>query len=223
MNVFVQCGLRNRLDYAYLAKENFKFVAYQNLYRHTKWFVAPEVLNVDEPYHVIGVCQNPLIEKLINYYRDNPRIHLFYNTIWHEDVEFVDSDKFFSDFDDANPQPTCPAISLNTLVDKIRNIPGLEYSRIKCIHMNIEGSEREALQGVDWESFTPPDVFRMEIHSDEIGKTCASILESKNYILEEETFGYKNYMMFIKKEAYLTDLRNLPNFMPDLSLRYFND
>ena len=216
MNVFVQCGLRGRLEYAYLAEDNFLFEAYQCLYRGIKWYTPIELLAVHQPYHVVGVCMDPAIKEAAERHRENPRIHFIHGMLWHEDVDTFEHNYYTAIQEYKHPanaegeKSICPAVTLNTLSQKIREIPGLAQANIKGLHMNIEKSEKNALMGIDWDTYDAPDVIRTSMHDGEIKEICTSILESQGYISVPHPSDFQEYTTFIKKEAYLSKIRDLP-------------
>ena len=218
MNVFVQCGLRGRLEYAYLAEDNFLFEAYQCLYRGVKWYTPIELLAVHKPYQVIGVCMDPTIQEAAERHRENPRIHFIHSMLWHEDVEtfehnyYTAIDEYEHDANAQGERSICPAVTLNTLFRQIREIPGLAQANIKGLHMNIEKSEKNALMGTDWDTFDAPDVMRISMHGGEIKEICTSILEAQGYICEPHPYDFEEYTTFIKKESYLSKVRDLPEY-----------
>ena len=204
-NVFVQCGLRGRLEYDYLTFENWHHHAYRSLHSGNKFSITPELFEVNEHYHVVGVCMDPVIEDIRGKYADNPLIHLFHNVIWHEDVDefaheyYTAMPEYGSINTNAGGEPSvCPAITLNTLFQKIRSIPGLEASKIRVLHMNIEKSELNALKGIDWDTFTPPDVMRISTHSPEIRHFVISTLLERGYNLEPCFYDGQEYLTFKK-------------------------
>ncbi len=194
-NVFVQCGLNHTLEYGLLATDNFKEEAYK--VEHTKYYVPSILLNSDSPYIVIGVDMNrEKNDVLRDTYKHNPRIYIWDYAIWHENIKSFTTHGEFGAIreymgDDEKPRvASVPAITLNTLFSKVYELPDLHDADIRGLHLNIESSEMNALQGVDWEGFPYPDVIRISTyhwHNPDIDmqsrKYCVETLQEKGYEL----------------------------------------
>lgn len=197
-NVFVQCGLNQTLEYNILAADNFKQEAYK--VEHTKYYVPSILLDSDSPYTVIGVDMNREKNDILReQYRNNSRIHIWNYVLWHEDVEnFTTHGEFgvipeYMGPDEKSLAALVPAITLNALFSKVYELPNHHDAKIRCLHLNIESSEMNALQGVDWETFPYPDVIRVSTshwHNADIDtrsrKYCVGILQNHGYELFDD-------------------------------------
>lgn len=197
-NGFVQCGLNHTLEYGILAIDNFRQEAYK--VEHTKYYVPSMLLDSDFPYTVIGVDMNREKNDMLRQkYRNNPRIHIWDYALWHEDVEsFTTHGEFavipeYMGPDEDISIASVPAITLNTLFSKVYELPNHGDAKIRCLHLNIESSEMNALQGVDWETFPYPDVIRIATshwHDADIDaqsrKYCTEILHNHGYELKAD-------------------------------------
>ena len=208
MNVFVQCGLNRTLEYAYLASINFKKEAYKS--EGTKYYTPSILLDVSSPYIVIGVDMNAKKNAALReHHKTNPRIHIWDYALWHEDIEsFTAHGEYavISEYmgpDEESDTSVISAITLNTLFSKISEIPGLYDPKIRCLHMNIESSEMNALRGIDWKKFPYPDVIRVSTshyHNPDIDaeshRYCKEILQEYGYDLRidpRDRNEYSNY------------------------------
>ena len=64
--------------------------------------------------------------------------------------------------------------------------------------MNIEGSEREAINSIDWDDFEKPCFFKIAMHSNEIRREVSPILRENGYsqIAETEFYSEQEYTTF---------------------------
>lgn len=195
-NVFVQCGLNHTLEYNILAADNFRQEAYK--VEHTKYYVPSILLDSDAPYTVIGVDMNREKNDILREkYRNTPHIHIWDYALWHEDVEsFTTHGEFgvipeYMDPDERSRIATVPAITLNTLFSKVYELPNHRDAKIRGLHLNIESSEMNTLRGVDWGTFSYPDIIRIATshwHNADIDaqsrKYCTETLHNHGYELK---------------------------------------
>lgn len=207
-NVFIHCGLNHTLEYHILSQPDFKKRAYEK--EHTKYYVPSILLESDAPYTVIGVdMHRKKNEQLRDMYQDNPRIHIWDYAIWHEDVEEFTTHGEYSVIpeymgeDEAQLMGSVPAITLSTLFDKVYAIEGHADAKIRGLHLNIESSEMNALQGIDWNSFPYPEVIRVSTshwHNLDVDKKsrkyCLETLQCHGYEFKEDPRDLTNDGLF---------------------------
>ena len=158
-NVFVQLGINSKLEYDYLAYPDFKERAKTS--SDTKYYVPEALIDVESPYAVIGVDMNKWAnEKVRQRYKDIPNIHIWDYCIWHENIEnfehgnYVAVDAYLPE-GATHDKERGTAITMMTLIEKIKQIPGHQDVLFQGLHVNIEGSEYNLLQGINWSSFRP--------------------------------------------------------------------
>ena len=197
-NVFVQCGLNWTLEYHILANPDFKIRAYE--VEHTKYYVPSILLDTDSQYTVIGVDMHRDKNQILrDKFQENPRIHIWDYAIWHEDVEEFTTHGEFSvvpEYMAEYEEPmigTVPAVTLSTLFEKVYSLEDHQEAKIRGLHLNIESSEMNALQGIDWDTFPYPEVIRISTshwHNVDIDaksrEYCVDVLQSHGYEFIED-------------------------------------
>lgn len=159
-NVFIQLGINATLEYACLAYPDFRGRA--KAATSGKYYVPKALLSVGGPYTVIGVDMNRWMnEHVRQQYKDIPNIHIWDCCMWHEDIEnfehgnYIAVDAYLPEGATHDAKERGTAITMMTLVKKIKQIPGHQDAVIQGLHVNIEGSEYNLLQGIDWSVFRP--------------------------------------------------------------------
>jgi len=159
-NVFVQLGINSKLEYACLAYPDFKERAAAT--SDTNRYVPEELLAVERPYTVIGVDMNRLANEHVRQkYKDIPNIHIWDYCLWHENIEnfehgnYVAVDQYLPEGVSHDRKAQGTAITMMTLIEKIKQLPGHQDAVIQGLHVNIEGSEYNLLIGIDWLCFHP--------------------------------------------------------------------
>jgi hypothetical protein len=213
-NIFVQIGLNDHLDFHYLANPYFK-TQWENLERK-KFRCHESLLDVSEPYHVVGVdIQSDKNKRIREKHADNPRIHIFDNAIWCEDITELPhgttamTDDYHGSRTNFSYSRISEAITLQTLFSRIHQIPGLEEGVIRCVHTNIEYAEIDMIKGINWDTFEKPDVMRIATRHgrnpelDAAGHAyCLRVLHENGYMRDDTKFDKEEYVTFIRERSY---------------------
>ena len=209
-NVFIQLGLNKRFEYAFLAKEDFKAKALE--FAASRLYCPEVLLSVESPYTVIGVDMNPDKNAILRREIADPNVHILDYVIWHENIknfwhgDYIAVDDYLPEGKDHAWRFKGEAITFQTLLEKIRALPGLADAVIQGLHVNIEGSEINLLQGIDWETFCP-QVIRIGTHhyfsvAQHINETSPSlvkeILITNGYVFIEDKRDGDEYFTFFK-------------------------
>lgn len=126
-------------------------------------------------------------------FSDIPNLHIWDYVIWHENIEnFRHGDyvavTHWHEAKCTNWAFTGEAITFQTLLEKIRALPGHEDAAVRGLHANIEGSESNLLQGIDWEA-SRPWVIRLSPRHGSVSPER----NQENDILVKETLTKRGY------------------------------
>ena len=210
--VFIQLGLNLSIEYAFLAKPNFKEIAGQLAY--SKFYVPDVLLNVSQPYTVIAVDMNPdKNTALRERHKDIPNLHIWDYVLWHTDIErfehgdYLSADEFLPEGKEHAWKFIGEAITIETLQQKIKALPGHEGCKVVGLHANIEGAEKYILDDKTLRNFRPW-VIRVGVnHYDSVKQD----INDENLVFVQQQME-KNAYIHIKNprdsDEYLTFLRN---------------
>ena len=210
--VFIQLGLENKLNYSYLADDN-----YRTLSPEGSKFYLPEPLREKGPFTVIGVDMiKAANDQIRERHQQNPRIYIWDHVIWHEDIPDFKHGTYVAD-----PEYIAPvsykhfgdqdliseAITLKTLIKKIRDIPGHADCEISGLHLNIEGSEANVLQSLDLSDISPLSIRVATWHA-YIVKSELTVRNTKAWMSVLTASGYKYVPDPRDAHEYLTFFRD---------------
>lgn len=161
MNIFIQIGLKQSLEYAYLASAADKNVGaylqmmYNALSRHGfDEFVLPSEYShyIGTSMRVIGVDMNPRsIEGLKKFYADNPNISFINAAIYDKDVDEIEHNSWDITGrtwqEDAQPART-RCLTLASLFEEV--LSAHPDSQIFGLSLDVEGAEFDILKAYDW-------------------------------------------------------------------------
>ena len=210
--VFIQIGLNQSIEYAFLAKLNFKEIAAQ--LADSKFYVPDVLLNVRQPHTVIAIDMNPDSNaQLREKYKDIPNLHIWDYVLWHTDIEkfehgdYIAADEFLPEGKEHAWKFIGEAITIETLCQKIKALPGHEECKVVGLHANIEGAEKYLLEGETLRHFRPW-VIRVGVnHYDSVKQ---DINEENPVFIRQQM--EKNAYIHIKdprdSDEYFTFLRN---------------
>ena len=213
-NVFIQLGLNKSFEYVYLAEQDFKAKALE--FAASKFYCPDALLSVDSPYTVIGIDMNPDKNAIIRRKMARPNVHVWDYLIWHENIEnfkhgdYVAIDEYLPEGKTHAWEFVGEAITFQALLEKIKSLPGHEDSVVQGLHANIEGSEINLIQGIDWEIFSP-QIIRIGTHH---YASVAQHVNEKSPLLVKETLTANGYVFVDDKrdgDEYMTFLNRNGN------------
>ena len=213
-NVFIQLGLHQTFEYAFLAKTNFKEIA--SHVAHTKFYV-PEILieRLKHPYTVIGIDMNPDKNLEIRQkFQGINNIHVWdyvildrnKDEVWHGD--YILKDELLPKSKKHNWKFKGEAITLKMLQEKIKALPNHEDCKILGIHANIEGSERYIFTPKTLQTLKPW-VFRIAVNhyenvkeniNKENPKIIREVFKNSPYEYVQDKRDSDEYLTFLRKD-----------------------